>query len=108
MISPGREKRNCYSDNAALITEFVRLSVLFGRLNYLALVRQVDFQYHNSSLKKPNKLRRGKIELELANLFQLRLLFQLVYSSLHVSLRNASILHVYIYIKCVHVCINCR
>lgn len=55
MISQGREKRNWCSDNAALITEFVRFSVLFDRLNYLALVRQVDFQYHNSNLKKPKQ-----------------------------------------------------
>jgi len=55
MICQGRENRNCSSDNAALITEFVRFSELFGRLNYFAVVRQVDFQYHDTSLNKPKQ-----------------------------------------------------
>lgn len=97
MISQGREMRNCCSDNAALVTGFVRFSVLLDRLNCLALVRQVNFHYHNSN-PKPNKLKRSMIELELANLFQLCLLIQLLCSSLHFSLRNASILCMCVYI----------
>lgn len=44
--------RHCYSDNSAVITEFVIFAVLFGRLNYLAVVREENFQYRKSSLNR--------------------------------------------------------
>lgn len=47
--------RHCYSDNTVVITEFVRFVVLFDRLNYLAVVREVNFQYHKSSLERPKQ-----------------------------------------------------
>lgn len=40
-ISQGREKK-CSSDNAVLIIELVRCSVLFDRFNYLAVVRWIS------------------------------------------------------------------
>lgn len=74
--SQGREKKKCCSDNAILITGLVRFAVLFDSFNYLALVRWIS-SIHNSSLKRTQVI-RGKIELELANSFQFRLLFQLI------------------------------
>lgn len=42
MIIEGKEKRSYCSDNALLITELVRFSVLFAKLHYIALVRKVN------------------------------------------------------------------
>jgi len=57
------------------------------------------------ALTNPNKVKRAEMELELTNLFQLRLLFQLLLSSLHVSEKCKYFICVCV-CMCVHVSIE--